>query len=107
VPYLADTNILLRSISSTDPQYAITRAALAKIRLDNDVIYITSQNLIEFRHVATRPVAANGLGWTAPQASTVSVSFEAQFDYLPDIATIFTHWKALVDATGTDRAARA
>lgn len=101
MPYLLDTNILLRSVNAADALYPVTIAALLKIAATGDSVYITPQNLIEFRHVATRPASANGLGWTATQTATMTATLEARFAMLPDAPAIFSHWKALVNWTGT------
>src|ERR1019366_2674932 len=47
-----------------------------------------AQNLIEFRNVATRPKAANGLGLTVSEAESKAVIFEASFSLLAETADI-------------------
>jgi hypothetical protein len=54
--------------------------------------------LVEFRNVATRPAAANGLGLTPTEAEAKAAEFEALFPLLPETAGIFPAWKALVAA---------
>lgn len=97
--YLVDTNILLRLVNPADPQYPAVVNALAQARQAGNSLYITPQNLVEFRHVATRPTASNGFGWTAQQTATVSSGLEVQFAFLPEIPLIFQHWKSLVGLT--------
>ncbi len=53
------------------------------------IIKTTPQVLIEFRAVATRPVAANGLGLSASQVKLKADGFEAAFPILEDIPAIF------------------
>src|SRR5262249_13860191 len=61
---------------------------------------ITAQNLVEFRNVATRPKAANGLGLSAVEAESQAATFEATFPLLVETPDIFPAWKALVAAMG-------
>jgi hypothetical protein len=56
--------------------------------------------MVEFRNVATRPVAANGLGLSAASAETKSADFEALFPLLLETPDIYPAWKALVTAAG-------
>ena len=55
MPFLADTNILLRVLQRGDPDHIIIRAALRKLKLRGETIYYFSQNLAEFWRVCTRP----------------------------------------------------
>jgi len=68
--------------------------------LRNEVLHITPQNLIEFRNVATRPKAVNGLGLSAVEAESKAAVFEASFSLLAETADIFPAWKSLVSALG-------
>ena len=56
--------------------------------------------MIEFRNVATRPLANNGLGFTAALAEAHSSAFEAMFPLLMDTPRIFPAWKAIVENLG-------
>ena len=66
MPFLADTNILLRVLQRGDPDHAIIRAALRKLKLCGETIHYLSQNLAEFWRVCMRPKSANGLGMSVP-----------------------------------------
>ena len=48
MPFLADTNILLRVLQRGDPDHAVIRAALRKLKLRGETIHYLSQNLAEF-----------------------------------------------------------
>ncbi len=61
---------------------------------------MTPQNLVEFRSVATRPTAVNGLGLSAAEATVKAAVFEAPFPFLADLPEIHQAWKALVEALG-------
>jgi len=65
--YLLDTNVLLRSVQPTHPAHNVAVNAIQMLLGQSAALYMTSQNLIEFWAVATRPVAANGLGWTVAE----------------------------------------
>jgi predicted nucleic acid-binding protein len=59
---------------------------------------VTSQNLIEFRSVATRPADVNGLGMSLSEVEGAISDLEKAFPLLPDIPAIFRAWKTLVVA---------
>jgi hypothetical protein len=63
-------------------------------------LHVTPQNLIEFRNLATRPRAVNGLGLSAVDAEAKAGAFEATFPLLADSPDIYPAWKALVGALG-------
>jgi hypothetical protein len=54
--------------------------------------------MVEFRSVATRPAAQNGLGLSTVDAESQAAAFEAAFPLLPKTPDIFPAWKALVSA---------
>jgi predicted nucleic acid-binding protein len=94
--YLLDTNILLRIADTSSPQHPLALAAITNTLSKGDKCVITSQVLIEFWVVATRPVEVNGLGWT-PQLTTEKMrQFIAQFSLLEETSEIFPHWFQLV-----------
>jgi len=62
----------------------------------NDEVFLTPQNLIEFWAVATRPVAANGFGWNSERTAREVAELQERFPLLPDSPDIFTRWLGLV-----------
>lgn len=70
MPYLADTNLLLRWQRPSDPLYFLAVQAVKTLRQRGESLYVTPQNFIEFWSVATRPESANGLGMTPAEADT-------------------------------------
>lgn len=96
--YLADTNVVLRRILTNDPLYTVVRAAVDRLLLRGETIYITPQNLVEFRALATRPANANGLGMTTAQASAETQRIEALFPMAAETPAIYPLWRSLVDA---------
>jgi predicted nucleic acid-binding protein len=61
-------------------------------------VYLTPQNFIEFWAVATRPVEANGFGWSSERTTKEITELQARFPLLPDSPEIFTRWLELVRA---------
>lgn len=97
---LIDTSVLGRLANRADVAHTIATAAIAELHRRGEVLYVTSQNLIEFRNFATRPVSANGLGLTAAAADGLAATFEAAFPLLDETPNLFPAWKALVRALG-------
>ena len=60
--YLVDTSILVRLANRADAAYPVADRAVVELHRRGETLHLTPQNLIEFRNVATRPVAVNGLG---------------------------------------------
>ena len=100
MPYLADTNILLRWVSPADPQHSLAVDSVKALQRRGEVVHITPQNLIEFWGVATRPVAVNGLGMSPAEAEREVKSLERLFPLVPDSPAVYAQWKKLVFAAG-------
>jgi predicted nucleic acid-binding protein len=100
IRFLVDTSILIRLANRTDQFFPTADRAVAELHQRGDTLHITPQNLIEFRNVATRPSAVNGLGMSAVAAAGHATTFEAAFPLLPDTPDIYSAWKALVQALG-------
>jgi predicted nucleic acid-binding protein len=98
--HLLDTNILARLANSTDAQHAVAARAVVELHRRGEVLHLTPQVLIEFRNLATRPKAQNGLGLAIVDAEAQAAGFEASFPLLGDSPAIFPAWKALVGALG-------
>ncbi|MFB2970983.1 type II toxin-antitoxin system VapC family toxin [Aerosakkonema sp. BLCC-F183] len=90
--YLLDTNILLRMSDSNSPVHLLATRATANLIKQGHQVYITSQNIVEFWVVATRPIEVNGLGWTVEKTSTEVEELLNQFPLLEENPLIFTHW---------------
>ena len=54
--------------------------------------------LIEFHALATRPVAANGLGLEDDQARSFGSDIEALFPLLPETPDVYLHWRGLINS---------
>jgi predicted nucleic acid-binding protein len=98
--YLVDTSILARLANSADALHPIAVWAVLELHQRGEVLHITAQNLVEFRNLATRPRAVNGLGLSVADAATKAAVFEASIPLLAETPDIYPAWKALVGALG-------
>jgi predicted nucleic acid-binding protein len=98
--YLIDTTILVRLANVRDVQHAVAARAVLELHRRGDVLHITPQVMVEFRNVATRPIAANGAGLSIVDAEAHAATFEARFPLLTETPDIYPAWKALVGALG-------
>src|SRR4051794_30011742 len=89
--YLADTNLLLRLADPASPHHPVAMQALAGLLARGDEVYLTAQNFVEFRSVATRPLEANGFGWTSERTAKEVTDLQARYS-----SEIFTRWLELV-----------
>ena len=98
---LVDTNVIINDVTPAHSKHAAAHRAIAAMLARGDQLYITPQIVIEFRNVATRPVADRGLGQTAAWAQMQTTGMKAMFDFLPDEPEIFEEWEKLVGAHST------
>jgi predicted nucleic acid-binding protein len=91
-----DTNILTRAAQPAHPLHNQTLDALAMLRKQGEDICIVPQNLYEFWVVATRPVAANGLGMSIAHAEAELSSIKKLFTFLNDTQLVYAEWERLV-----------
>ena len=92
---LLDTNILLRLLQPHTLQAQSARTAIDRLHLQNHALQITSQNLVEFWVVATRPASKNGLGFSVEEAMVEMVGFKQLFTLLPE-EPMQAEWERLV-----------
>jgi predicted nucleic acid-binding protein len=104
--YCADTNVLLRWAQPETPASLEARAAVKKLHIQGQTVYVTPQNLVEFWTVATRPTAVNGLQMTTARAEAEMANIEKLFPLLPDTASIHEEWRRIVVETGGMRSAK-
>ena len=93
---LADTNILLRRIDRRALHHRQTREAIRRLRSDGHRLYVTSQNLVEFWSVCTRPIQSNGLGLAPGLTERILARIEQAVIRLPDSDRVFSEWRKLV-----------
>lgn len=93
---LTDTNIWLRVVDPGAVHHANAVEAVAHLLTEGHEVCLCPQNLIEFWAVATRPVDANGLGWSVENTAAEIANLETRFTCLPDTPDILGFWKRLV-----------
>jgi predicted nucleic acid-binding protein len=87
-----DTNVLLRNVVQSDPQYLQVNAALDRLVRGGWELCIGTQNVVEFWVVATRPVDVNGLGLTPEQTQQEVAVLMATYTILRDPPDILERW---------------
>jgi predicted nucleic acid-binding protein len=95
---LLDTNILGRMVEVGHPQHRLAHDAADALGRRGDVLYLVPQGLYELWAVATRPLTANGLGFTPNQAAAELARLQTLFPLLSDTPAIFPEWQRLVVA---------
>ena len=98
MPYLVDTNVLLRLLQRSDPHHHAVRAALRTLLQRGEQLCFTPQNMVEFWRVCTRPTTANGFGLTVAETDRKAWVIERLLTLLPDSPAIHTEWRRLVVA---------
>lgn len=93
---LLDTNILLRLAKRDSPEFSSIREALRLLDRENNRLCYTSQNLVEFWNVSTRPVEKNDHGLSIKVADQAARHIENAFQLLPDAEQIHAEWRRLV-----------
>lgn len=93
--YLVDTNVLLRTLITDDPQYQVVQEAIAILRRSREQLFIAPQNLIELWNVVTRPSDKNGLGLSPIEAQAEVTRLKQLFILLPDSHRTFGEWERL------------
>jgi hypothetical protein len=100
MPFLGDTNLVLRNAEQGHPMQATATEAMAALLDRGETLHRVPQNLVEFWAVATRPVERNGLGLSVQDAEEELARLEQQFPVLPDYPDIYAQWRRLVTTYG-------
>ena len=100
MPWLLDTNILIRLTNQGDAHHAVASQAVTTLHARGELLHLTPQTLVEFRAVATRPPNVNGLGLLPAEASRRAAIYEAMFPLLDETPAIYPAWRAVADAVG-------
>ena len=95
---LIDTSILGRLANAADAKHSVAVEVVLELHRRGEILHSTPQIFVEFRNVATRPVAVNGLGLTAAEADVLAATFETRFPLLVDTPAVHPAWTTLVCA---------
>jgi predicted nucleic acid-binding protein len=97
MPYMADTNILLRFVAPNDPNHALVRDVIYSLLTGSNEVCYTSQNLAEFWNVCTRPITArSGFGLSVEETDLRAKVIESYLTFLPDSEAVHLEWRRLV-----------
>lgn len=95
--YLIDTNIFLRAAKRNDPDRPLVLEAIRKLRANNEDLCYTTQVLVEFWNVSTRPTTARGgLGHALQVTERKARLIEKNFRLLPESLATHQEWRRLV-----------
>jgi predicted nucleic acid-binding protein len=94
--YLLDTNVVIRLCNPCDVKHDLATNTVSFLLAQGDECFLTSQILVEFWVVATRPVEVNGLGWTVEQTRSTINQLLNRFPLLEESSDIFANWLDLV-----------
>jgi predicted nucleic acid-binding protein len=94
--YLVDTNILIRWVHRSAPDFKIVDAAIEELARRESVPCYTSQNLGEFWNVLTRPSDRNGFGLSPAAANRHATDIETNFRLLADSLEVHEKWRHLL-----------
>jgi predicted nucleic acid-binding protein len=98
---LIDTGILLRLLDRNDPQHALIRQAMRRLKQGGENLVTAWQNVAEFWNVCTRPsTARGGLGLGITDAERRLRILERLFPILPVLPTAYGHWRTLIVSPG-------
>ena len=95
--WLLDTNVLLRLADAQSPEHAVAEAAIEHLIASQESVFISTQVLVEFWAVATRPESANGLGWSTATTAEAIRALRDQFPLLNEASEVLDRWFELVD----------
>lgn len=97
---LVETSCLLRLPKSADPRRLQTQAAVDRFKGQGEDLVIIAQNLVEFRAVATRPLAVNGMGMTLAEVESELDLLEDTFRLILDAPNLHQVWRRLCREAG-------
>ncbi|MGP8245247.1 MAG: type II toxin-antitoxin system VapC family toxin [Bryobacteraceae bacterium] len=94
--WLLDTNVLLRLADEQSSEHAVAETAIEDLIAHGESVFISTQILVEFWAVATRPESTNGLGWSTATAADAIRALRDQFPLLDDAPEVLDRWFELV-----------
>ena len=95
--WLIDTNVFLRTARRNDPDRQVALDAIRALRAKNEVLCYTTQVLVEFWNVCTRPaMARGGLGLDQSVTERKTRLIEKRFHLLTENLATHQEWRRLV-----------
>lgn len=97
--WMIDTNVFLRIARRNDPDRQIALDAIQFLRANNEILCYTTQVLVEFWNVCTRPTTARGgLGLALQTTERKTRLIEKRFHLLTESGATHQEWRRLVSA---------
>lgn len=93
---LVDTNVLLRRIQPDHEHHTLAIDSVARLLETGEPVHFAFQNISEFWNVMTRPISANGLGFSPAFTLGEVGKIETVLEILPDSPAVYEEWKRLV-----------
>jgi predicted nucleic acid-binding protein len=87
---------LRRRTQPAHESHAVAIESGAQLLASGEPAHFTPQNIAEFWNVVTRPIANNGLGFSAALALVEVEKIERALTLLPDTPAMYGEWKRLV-----------
>ncbi len=84
----------------SDAQHGVPVCAVVELHRRSEILHLTAQVLVEFRNIATRPTAQNGMGLSTADTEALATGFESAFSLLVETPGIYPEWKAIVTGLG-------
>jgi predicted nucleic acid-binding protein len=95
--YLIDSNVFLRVAKRNDPGRQPALEAIRKLRANNEDLCYTTQVLVEFWNVCTRPThARGGLGLSIQMTERKARLIEKRFRLVSENMATHQEWRRLV-----------
>ena len=91
-----DTNIFLRYAIVSDALFTVAQNAIYALLNKAEILAFSPQVIYEFWATVTRPVNANGLGFTIDEATAEVARMHQGFYFLPDQTLLYSEWEAIV-----------
>jgi len=98
LPWLLDTNILLRLAQLDSASYNTIRQCTELLWDQGSELFYTSQILAEFWNVCTRPAERNGFGFSVLETDERASLIEARLTLAPDSEATYREWRRIVVA---------
>jgi predicted nucleic acid-binding protein len=97
--WMIDTNVSRRAARRNDPDRQVALDAIRALRSKNEILCYTTQVLVEFWNVCTRPATSRGgLGLTLQATERKTRLIEKRFHLLTKNLATHQEWRRLVSA---------
>lgn len=93
---LIETGILFQLMQISSKQHDSVRNAFRILKERDANLFITTQNIMEFMSVVTRPIEKNGLGLTLEEARKYMLELLSTFSLLQDTPTVLDEWLQII-----------